>query len=255
MPALFKHPEFRRGIQDFAPIAPGIAAWGLMTGVAMIKSGMSLAESLLMGVIVFAGSSQLAAVPLIAASAPMWVILATAFCVNLRFVVFSAHLRPYLMHQNLWRRLASGYFTADLTYVMFTKRYPDPTTDPTTLRAQEAYLAGNCTINWISWVGSSVLGVTLANSIPLSWGLGFAGILALLGILGSLVTTRLRAVSAGVAGAAAVAAFALPLKLNILVAIAAAVAVCLMLDRPDAPSRGSVDTDGFAKISQPEEAA
>jgi hypothetical protein len=46
-----------------------------------------------------------------------------------------------------------------------------------------------------------------------------------------LATTQLRAISAGVAGAAAVAAFALPLKLNILVAIAAAVAACLMLEK------------------------
>ncbi|MGH8035822.1 MAG: AzlC family ABC transporter permease, partial [Lysobacterales bacterium] len=192
----------------------------------------------LMGVLVFAGSSQLAAVPLIVAGAPMWVILATAFCVNLRFVVFSAHLRPYLMHQNIWRRMASGYFTADLSYVLFTNRYPHPSTDAATLRAQEAYLAGNAALNWVNWVGASLLGIALANSIPLAWGLGFAGILALLGILGSLITTRLRAMSAGVAGAAAVAAFALPLKLNILVAIAAAVAVCLLLEKP-APAKSA----------------
>ena len=55
--------------------------------------------------------------------------------------------------------------------------------------------------------------------------------MALLGILCSLATTRLRAVAGGVAGAAAVAAFALPLKLNILVAIAAAVAICLLLEK------------------------
>jgi predicted branched-subunit amino acid permease len=230
--SLFKHPEFRVGVRDLASVAPGIAAWGLMTGVAMIKSGLSLTEALLMGVLVFAGSSQLAAVPLITAGAPMWVILATAFCVNLRFVVFSAHLRPYLMHQNIWRRMLSGYLTADLSYVLFTKRFPHPTTDPVARRAQEAYLAGNSAINWASWVGASLLGIALANAIPLSWGLGFAGILALLGIMCSLATTRLRVVSAGVAGAAAVAAFALPLKLNILVAIAAAVAVCLMLEKP-----------------------
>lgn len=240
MTALFKHPEFRAGMRDLASVGPGIAAWGLMTGVAMVKSGMSLTEAVLMGVLVFAGSSQLAAVPLIAAGAPMWVILATAFCVNLRFVVFSAHLRPYVMHQSLWRRMASGYFTADLSYVLFTKRYPHPATDAVTLRAQEAYWAGNSTVNWISWVGPSLLGIALAHSIPLEWGLGFAGILALLGILGSLASTRLRAVSAGVAGAAAVAAFALPLKLNILVAIAAAVAVCLMLEQP-----------GLARSNQP----
>ncbi len=250
MRALFKHPEFRVGMRDLASVAPGIAAWGLMTGVAMIKSGMSLTEALLMGVLVFAGSSQLAAVPLIAAGAPMWVILATAFCVNLRFVVFSAHLRPYVMHQSLWRRMASGYFTADLSYVLFTKRYPHPSTDAATVRAQEAYWAGNAALNWVSWVGASLLGIALANSIPLAWGLGFAGILALLGILGSLVTTRLRAVSAGVAGAAAVAAFALPLKLNILVAIAAAVAVCLMLEKPTPARSTGRKTAGSAETGE-----
>ena len=83
---------------DSLTVAPGIAAWGLMTGVAMMNSGMSTAEALLMGLIVFAGSSQLAAIPLLGAGAPMWVILATGFCVNLRFVVFSAHMRPYVMH-------------------------------------------------------------------------------------------------------------------------------------------------------------
>jgi predicted branched-subunit amino acid permease len=75
-----------------------------------------------------------------------------------------------------------------------------------------------------------VVGVILANFVPTSWGLGFAGILALVGMLASLANTRMRWVSAGVAGSAAVAAFALPLKLNILVAIAAAVTVCLLLE-------------------------
>jgi predicted branched-subunit amino acid permease len=219
-------------MRDMSSVAPGIASWGLMTGVAMVKSGLSLPEALLMGLTVFAGSSQLAAMPLIAAGAPMWVILATAFCVNLRFVVFSAHLRPYVMHLPLWRRMLSGYMTADLSYVMFTRRYPQPSSDPTVRLAQEAYWAGNSTVNWASWTFPGLLGIVLANAIPPAWGLGFAGILALLGVLCSLITDKLRAVSAGVAGAAAVAAFALPLKLNILVAIAAAVAVCMMLEKP-----------------------
>jgi predicted branched-subunit amino acid permease len=243
---LFKHPEFRVGAGELAAVAPGIAAWGLMTGVAIAKSGMSLIEVLLMSILVFAGSSQLAALPLIIAGAPMWVILATSFCVNLRFMVFSAHLRPYVMHQSLWRRLLNGYGMADLNYVLFTKRFPHPSTDPLVIAGQEAYWAGSCGVSWVSWVGATLVGVALANSIPISWGLGFAGILALLGIMCSLATTRLRVVSAGIAGAAAVATFALPLKLNILVAIAAAVAVCLMLEKPapatpNAPAPGTGD--------------
>ena len=227
----YRHPEFRVGVRDMLATAPGVAAWGLMTGVAMVKSGMSLWESLLMALTVFAGSSQLAAIPLISAGAPMWVILAAGFCVNLRFVVFSAHLRPYMLHLPATRRLISGYLTADLTYVLFTRRFATPGHTPAQQQAQDAYLAGNCLVNWGGWVGSSLLGIALSNVIPTEWGLGFAGILALIGILWSLASSRLRVVSGGVAATAAIAAWALPLKLNILVAIAAAVACCLLLEQ------------------------
>ncbi|MBV5322368.1 MAG: AzlC family ABC transporter permease [Ilumatobacteraceae bacterium] len=230
LPAHYRHPEFRQGALDSLAAAPGLAAWGLMTGVAMMNSGMSTLEALLMSVIVFAGSSQLAAIPLLTAGAPMWVILATGFCVNLRFVVFSAHLRPFVMHLPLWQRLMTGYLTADLSYVLFVKRYPQPGTSTAQLLGQQAYLAGNCGVNWLAWVSCSLLGVGLSNFVPISWGLGFAGILALLGILCSLASSKLRVVSAGVAGAAAVVAYALPLKMNILVAIASAVALCLIVE-------------------------
>jgi predicted branched-subunit amino acid permease len=229
--AHYTHPEFRVGLRDFQRLAPGIAAWGLMTGVAMVKSGLGLPESLMMALLVFAGSSQLAATPLIIAGAPMWIILATGFCVNLRFVVFSLHLRPYLAHLPAWERVTHGYFTADMSYVLFIRRFPHPATDDAGRKAQEAYLAGNDMFNWLVWVGFSVLGVALANLIPQSWGLGFAGILCLVGILCSLATTRLRLVSAGVAGLVGVAAYALPLKLNIIVAIAVAVFLCTTLEK------------------------
>ncbi len=132
-----------------------------------------------------------------------------------------------------------GYFTADLSYVLFTRRFPHPATDAAGRKAQEAYLAGNDMVNWAAWVGSSVVGVALANVIPEAWGLGFAGILCLIGILSSLATTRMRVLSAAIAGAMGVVAYALPLKLNILLAIAVAVILCLGLERlqPTTPPR------------------
>ena len=225
-----RNPAYRQGFMEMLTVAPGIAAWGLMTGVAMAKSGMSTPDVLAMAILVFAGSSQLAAIPLLAAGAPLWVILATAFCVNLRFVVFSAHLRSYLMHLPRRQRLTAGYIVADLTYVLFTKRYPVPGTTEQERADQMAYLAGNATINWLSWTGCSVLGVVLANYIPSAWGLAFAGVLALTGILCSLATSRMRVLSAMMAAVVAIMAYALPLKLNILVAIAAAVVLCSVLE-------------------------
>jgi predicted branched-subunit amino acid permease len=226
-----RHPEFRIGARDMLPLAAGIGAWGLMTGVAMVKSGMSVIEALAMTFFVYAGSSQLASIPLIVAGAPVWVILATGFCVNLRFVVFSLHLRPYLMHLPRWRRLVNGYLTADLSYAMFTRRFPQPATQPAEHLAQEAYLAGNYFVTWCSWIGLSVLGVVLANFIPAAWGLGFAGVLCLVGILCSLANTPMRILSGALAGTTAVALYSLPLKLNIVAAIAVAVATCSVLER------------------------
>jgi predicted branched-subunit amino acid permease len=233
------HPEFRNGARDMASLAPGIGAWGLMTGVAMVKSGMSVIEALAMTFFVYAGSSQLASIPLIVAGAPIWVILATGFCVNLRFVVFSLHLRPYLMHMPRWRRLVNGYLTADLSYALFIRRFPQPAADEAGHQAQEAYLVGNYFVTWSSWMGLSVAGIALANLIPAAWGLGFAGVLCLVGILCSLANTPLRMLSAALAGAAAVALYALPLKLNIVAAIAVAVAACYLLEKklPEAASR------------------
>lgn len=231
LPENFRHPAFREAARGMVPLATGIGAWGLMTGVAMVKSGMSVPEALAMTFLVYAGSSQLASIPLLVAGAPAWVIFATGFCVNLRFVVFSLHLRPYLMHLPRWRRMVNGYLTADMSYALFTRRFPVPGSTHAQHREQEAFLSGNYCVTWCAWMGASVAGIALGNLIPTAWGLGFAGVLCLVGVLCALANTTLRRLAVLIAGAASVAAYALPLKLNIVVAIASAVVLCSVLER------------------------
>ena len=223
---IWRHPEFARGARDMVGVSLGIAAWGLVTGVAMAKSGLPLPLSILMSLLVFAGSAQLAVLPLILAGAPIWMVWAIALCVNLRFVIFSAQWRPYFAPFTRWRRMLLGYFTADLNYVVFMARFPEPKPSP----EQMPYFWGGVAVNWPSWQLPTLAGLLLADAIPTEWGFGFAGILALLGLMYSLLTDRASWVAAGVAAAAAIAAAALPLKLNVVVAIAAAIAVGLLMD-------------------------
>ena len=227
----YRHPAFMEAVRDVAPQAPGLAAWGLMTGVAMVNSGLSVFESIAMTLFVYAGSSQLAALPLIAVGAPAWVIVATGFCVNLRFMVFSLHLRQYLMHLPRLERMVHGYLTADISYVLFTRRFANPSEDPADQLAQAASLAGNTCMMWVSWIAASFAGIFLANIIPTSWGLGFAGTLCLVGILCSLASTRMRIFAAAVAAVTAIAAYNLPLKFNIIMAIGVAVVLSMSLER------------------------
>lgn len=221
-----RHAQFRAGAREMSALSLGIAAWGLVTGVAMVKGGLSIPLALLMTFVVYAGSAQLAALPLMMVGAPVWVVWATALCINLRFVIFSAQWRPYLMQYRLRDRLLLSYFSGDLTYVLFMRRFPEARDD----EGQIEYFMGASAANWFSWQVPVVVGILLADVIPTHWGLGFAGVLALLGLTYSLISDRATALAAVVAGAAAVAAFSLPFRLHIVVAIAAAVCIGLMMD-------------------------
>jgi predicted branched-subunit amino acid permease len=222
--------EYRRGLTEIAGPSLGIAAWALVTGVAMIKTGLTVPLAVLMSLIVYAGSAQLAALPLIAAGAPLWVLWATAFCMNLRFVIFSAHWRKYFGHLPRAKRLALTYLAADLNYVLFVRRFPDPKPAP----GQIPYFLGSVTFSWLSWQIPALIGIALADRVPADWDLGFAGVLALLGLAYSTLTGRNSSIAAGAAAAVAIAAFHLPLRLNIVVAIAAGVAIGMLLDRRSA---------------------
>jgi predicted branched-subunit amino acid permease len=223
--ALSRHPEFRRGAKDMVGIALGVGAWGLVTGVAMVKS-LGVAQALLMSVLVFAGTAQLAAAPLIAAGAPIWMVWATALCLNLRFVVFSAQWRVYFAQLPRGQRARMAFFCADLNFVHFMRRFPEARPAP----EQVPYFWGGVLVNAGAWHVTSLVGIALGHRVPVEWGLGFAGTLALLGMTYSMLADRATWLPALVSGAAAVAAYALPLKLNMLLAIAAAVAVGAAID-------------------------
>ena len=220
-------PEALRGARDTMVFAPGLAAWGLVTGIAMVNSGLSTPVALLMSLLVYAGSAQLATIPLLATGAPIGVVWATALCVNLRFVLYSAQWRVYFGHLPRWRGLALTYFAADLNLIVFQRAYPNPVPDP----SQVAFFLGGALSTWLVWQCASIAGVVFAHAIPAEpaeWGLGFAGTLAVLGLTYGLLVDRATRLAALVAAAAALLAFTAPLKMNILVAIGAAVALGLL---------------------------
>ncbi|AQZ97861.1 AzlC family ABC transporter permease [Comamonas kerstersii] len=256
-----RDPAFVAGFRSMLATMLGIGAWGLVTGVAMVKAGMSVPLAIFMSLIVYAGSAQLAVLPLLMVGAPLWVVWFTATCVNLRFVILSSMWRHYFGHLRLLHRLTLGYFSGDVIFVTFTHRYPTPEKKP----EQLPFFWGAAVANWVFWQVFSIAGILLANVIPLSWGLGFAGVLALMGVLYSMLKDKAAWLACVVACGAAVATFALPLKLNILVAIAAAVTAGLLMEtaerraarhlpqpaiRPPDPAKG----EKFPVLPLPEDA-
>ncbi|RJF97892.1 AzlC family ABC transporter permease [Noviherbaspirillum saxi] len=224
---------FRDGFKACAPTIPGIFAWGMVAGMAMVKSDLSILQSLGMTFLVFAGSAQLASLPLMAANVPLSVVFLTALVVNLRFVIFAAAIAPHFAHLPWYKRLWHGYFNADVTMGLFPQRFPAETVPHK--EGKVGYFTGIGYPNWCAWQSGSVAGILLASQIPQSWGIGFAGTLALLAITIPLTINMAALAGVVVAGAVAVAAAGLPYKLGLLVAVIvgmmAAMAVDTVLDR------------------------
>lgn len=227
---LWRHAEREQGTRAMLRALPGVAAWGLVTGMVMAQSGLSIWAAVLMSMTVFAASAQLAAIPLMLAGAPLWVVWLAALCVNLRFVIFSAQLRPFVMGLPLHWRLVCGYLVADVSYVMQVARYPHGMATTGSELGPLAHMVGLAAPNWLGWNGAALLGIAFAGQLPTSWGLAFAGTLTLAGLLASLVRDGRAAVAAMLAGATAVACWGWPFKLNMVVAVAVGIAAGLLLD-------------------------
>ncbi len=206
---------YREAVRIGMPTLFGIAAWGLVVGVAMVKSGLTIWQALGMTLVVFAGSAQLAALPLIAAGAPVWVVFVTALVVNLRFVIFSALMAPHFTHLPWRQRLFYGFGTGDMTVALFMQRYPDEAPAPGKL----SFLKGLLYPNWTAWQVGSIAGIFLGNVVPTDWGLEFAGTLAIVCIMVPLVINRAALCGVLVASAVAIFAAGLPYKLGLLAAV------------------------------------
>ncbi len=88
--------SFGAGARAVFPLLIGVFPFGLIYGTLAINSGLSPAAAQMMSSIVFAGSSQFIAAQLIHDAAPGIIIVLTIAIVNLRHMLYSASLAPYL---------------------------------------------------------------------------------------------------------------------------------------------------------------
>jgi predicted branched-subunit amino acid permease len=226
---LIEHAAFKEGKRVSSPTALGIIAWGVVAGMTMVKSGLTVWQALSMTMIVYGGSAIFAALPLMAAHAPAWVILFTATMVNLRFIIFAAVIAPHFAHLRMTRRIWYGYLNSDIAMSYFPQRFPIKTAHQPL--GKEGFFTGIVYSGWIFWQIGTVGGILLASQIPESWNIAFAGTLALLALL--IPMTLNWAALGGVVAASAVAvlANAMPYRMGLLLAVAAGIATALILDK------------------------
>lgn len=225
------NPAFRRGaregIRDFMPMSVGLLPWAVVTGIAMVSSGLSPMQAIGMNLIVYAGTAQLGTLPLLAAGAPLWLIVLTALALNLRFVIFSAAMAPAFHDYGPARRLASSYLLVDGVFAMCAERLVK-SDDPHWRWGY--YLAPSLWV-WVLWQLFTLLGVLGAGAVPQGWSLEFMATIALLVMMVPMSRTRPMLVAALVGGVATVLLRGLPLRLGLIAGIVIGIAAGFAAER------------------------
>jgi predicted branched-subunit amino acid permease len=220
---------FQEGWRASASTIPAVIAWGIVSGMAMVKSGMTIWQSLAMTLTVYAGSAQLAVLPLLAVHTPLLVIFLTAMIVNLRFVIFSAAVAPHFAHLPWYRRLWYGYFNGDISMAFFPRRFPVHTVHQPA--GKIGYFGAICYPGWFAWQLGALIGIFLASQIPESWNIGFAGTLALIAVAIPMIVNRAALAGVVVSGAVAILAMQLPYRLGLLLAVVVGMGAAMLADR------------------------
>jgi len=205
---------FWAGVKAEFPLLVGVFPFGMIYGALALNAGMSKVSAQMMSSVIFAGSAQFVTAQLIHDSAPGFVIVLTIAIVNLRHMLYSASLAPYLASVSTgWKTLLS-YLLTDEAYAPTIIKYEREGAQP----FGHWFLLGAGLALWTVWQVSTALGIFLGSAIPESWSLDFALPLTFIAMVMPLLKGRSYIAAAISAGAVALAAYSLPFKLGLILA-------------------------------------
>ncbi|PHK95946.1 azaleucine resistance protein AzlC [Pseudoroseomonas rhizosphaerae] len=167
-----------RGARGALPLYLGMLPFGLVVGVISAGKGLSLAETLLMSAIVYAGAAQLLALELWAEPVPILAVVFAALVVNIRLAPMGAALGFWLDRLCGWRLWGTLATLVDHSFAMSIAEQRGGGRDA-------GYLLGMGVSLWLAWQAATLAGHVLNGMVRLPPGhaLFFGGTAAFVGLL------------------------------------------------------------------------
>lgn len=219
--------EFISGVKALLPILLGVIPFGLISGIAVIQTHIPPVSGFVMSLLVFSGAALIVALQLISAGAPALVVLLSALVINLRFMIYSASLAPYV------RRLSPGW-KGLLAYLLSDQAYAASVMPMSASASPDVawlHFLGSALTMWLAWQISVGIGMLLGASLPSSWSLEFTIPLTFLALAVPTIKDRYTALAAVAAGTAAVLAAGAPLKLGLVIGALTGIVAGMIFER------------------------
>ena len=219
-------PDFRAGAAEMLPANIGLAPFGLVCGVGASAAGADWLAAWGMAAIIFSGAAQILSAQLLAADAPIAIIVLTCFVAGLRFLMYSAAMAPYVKPLPPRWQNALAFLLTDQAFAAAIRRF-NADENP---RAAGMHFLGAGISLWVAWQASCMVGFFAGYLVPVSWSLEFAVPLCFIALVAPLLRNAPSIFAAIVAGVAVMALEALPMRLNLIAAGGLGIVAGTLLD-------------------------
>jgi 4-azaleucine resistance transporter AzlC len=152
--------SFWTGAREIAPLAIGVAIYGLAFGLLAVQAGFDTLQVGVMGGIVFAGGSQIVATQRLVAGAGAFAAATAGLALNLRLLLVTASIRDVYAGRPWWQIALGAHFTTDENWALMLSQ-----------RAKGRdvsywYLVGGGMCLMLVWCAATMFGVVFARAIP-----------------------------------------------------------------------------------------
>jgi 4-azaleucine resistance transporter AzlC len=218
---------FWDGVKAEIPLLIGVFPFGMIYGALALNAGLSAFASQMMSSMVFAGSAQFITTQLVSEATPGFVIIMTIAVVNLRHMLYSASLAPYLKHLSTKWKVLLSYLLTDEAYAPSILHYEKEEVKPNS----HWFLLGAGLALWINWQLSTAIGIFLGAKIPDRLQLDFALPLTFIAMVVPVLKKTPFIAAALSAGIVALLANNLPFKLGLILAALVGIIVGTFLEK------------------------
>lgn len=217
--------HFNMGFKSILPIISGIIPFGAVMGSAFSEAKLSFWQAMLMNTTVYAGAAQLATVDLMKVNAAIFVVVATGLIINLRFLLYSAAMSPYLQDSRFLTKFFVAFTLTDQSYAAMSANHDKFETN----KEATSFYIGTAVCMLLTWHLSVIAGYVFGNFAPASLSLDYAIPLSFVALLMPTLKTNSHKAVALFSSVISLVFYGLPLKTGLMITALLSIALAWLI--------------------------
>lgn len=153
-----KKQQYCLGLRAGLPVILGFIPVGVAFAIMAGQAGLTVAETILMSVFVFAGASQMMTVGMLLQGAGAVSILLATFILNLRHLIMSACVVNRMKRTTIELRLLAMFGVTDESFAIYTTMEEE--------NCSVWFFLGLITVTYSSWVAGTAIGAFSSGILP-----------------------------------------------------------------------------------------